>query len=132
MQTLIQLLEARKAKTLAWIAEDPDNRWASYPVQELEHWHGYGIHTAEQFVAYEMRAQLYDLYKDVHGVRPRHLNMEKMSDEEIQLETDSLFAAMDEEEEHKRLSDMSWQDHLSAYNERHVDVSQSPFAVLQG
>ncbi len=132
MQTLKDFLAARKAETLTWIAVDPDNRWASYPTQDLEHWAGYGITTVAQFESHEMRAQLYDLYKDVNGVRPRHLNMDTMSDEEIQRETDSLFATMDAEKEHERQMAMSWQENLSAYNERHVVVSESPFAVLQG
>lgn len=132
MQTLIQLLETRKAETLAWIAIDPDNRWASHPVVDLEHWHGYGIYNVEQFEAWEIRAQLWDFYKEVMGFRPRGMNIDAMSDDEVRAEMDSLVRSQEADAEHERQMALSWEENLAAYAEAHPETSASPFASLRG
>ena len=133
-QSLKEYLEENKAKTEAWVAEDPEKRFASSYTTDLEHWAGYDIHTVEQFQAWEMRTQLWDLYKDIHGIRPRWMNIDEMSDAEIKHETDLLFAEWDnqkeEEKEEKRVESMTWQEHLAEANLVRVEVT-SPFAVLK-
>lgn len=45
-------IETLNAKTAAWVAEDPDNRWAGMLVSTVEHWAEYGITSIREFNAY--------------------------------------------------------------------------------
>ena len=129
MQTLTDYLAARKAETLAWIAVDPSNRWASYPAQDLEHWAGYGITTVAQFERHEARATLYDFYKSVMGFRP-HFNTDELTDEQVDAEMASLQSYAEFDRDQEALEAMTWQEHLAAYAEAHPDTGSSPFAIL--
>jgi hypothetical protein len=82
--TLAEHLAALNAKTLAWIAEDPANRWAGLLTEDLTHWAEMGIHTVADFERYELETLVWDMYKDATGIRPRHLNLKSMSLEELQ------------------------------------------------
>jgi hypothetical protein len=82
--TLAAHLAALNAKTLAWIAEDPANRWAGLLTEDLTHWAEMGIHTVADFERYELETLVWDMYKDATGIRPRHLNLKSMSLEELQ------------------------------------------------
>ena len=46
-----------------------------------------------------------DLYKDVHGVRPRYINFNEWSDGELEVYTDKLIAQLKENEEQERLQE---------------------------
>jgi hypothetical protein len=67
--TLKEHLEARAAETAAWVAEDPENRFAASYTVDIDHWNEMGIYTVEQFELYSAKAEYYDLYKSVHGHR---------------------------------------------------------------
>jgi hypothetical protein len=82
--TLAEHLAALNAKTLAWIAEDPANRWAGLLTEDLTHWAEMGITTVAQYKRYELETLVWDMYKDATGIRPRHLNLKSMSLEELQ------------------------------------------------
>ena len=97
MNELIAFLEARNAETQAWIDEDPSNRWASlYPTDE-QHWIDRGITTIEALERDELESSVWEMYKDVHGFRPRHLNLEAMTNEEFNEELESLGKILDYE-----------------------------------
>ena len=46
-----------------------------------------------------------DLYKDVHGVRPRYINFKEWSDGELEVYTDKLIVQLKENEEQDRLQE---------------------------
>ena len=46
-----------------------------------------------------------DLYKDVHGVRPRYINIKEWSDGELEVYTDKLIVQLKENEELERLQE---------------------------
>ena len=58
--TLAEHLAALNAKTLAWIAEDPTNRWAGLYTEDLAHWHEMDIFTVAQFKRYENETLFWD------------------------------------------------------------------------
>lgn len=94
MHELITHIRQLNDKTRAWIAEDPKNRWACLWDEELDHWTEIGIHTPEDFDLHSLRGELWDSYKDVHGIRPRWMNVYEMSKEEVIRELDSLSEQM--------------------------------------
>lgn len=83
MRELIAHIEAQNAKAKAWMDEQP-GRWAGMLVTDPEHWAEMGILTVEDFQR-EMAIEAYhDIYKDRYGVRPRHVNFDEMTLEEIE------------------------------------------------
>jgi hypothetical protein len=92
--TLAAHLAALNAKTLAWIAEDPDNRWAGLYVEDLAHWAEIGVLTVRDFQRYELQSLVWEMYKDVTGIRPRHMDFDSMTLEDLQCEVDYLDREM--------------------------------------
>lgn len=76
----------------AWVAEDPANRWAAYPVQEVVFWNDMGIFTVEQFVRDGLLSEFSDAYKSAHGFRPRGYDLSAWTNEQIEEEIKSLYA----------------------------------------
>lgn len=114
MITLAQYLRERNAATEAWVAEDPDNRWAGTYTEDLAHWAEIGVHTVEQFKRHENETLFWDMYKDATGCRPRHVNLKDMTDEELEREIDLLGRMI--EDEIKR--DEEWLAEEMAYTQK--------------
>lgn len=95
-KTLAERIAEYNAPTLAWIAEDPTNRCATILVDDPEFWKEYGVETPEQFDRYMLVSTAWDRFKDVHGFRPRHVDFDRMSNQEIQGFIDRLKTEEDE------------------------------------
>ena len=94
-KTLAEYLAERNAATRAWVAEDPDNRWAGTYTEDLAHWAEIGVLTILDLWRYEMETQYSDLHKEVYGCRPRGVNFSSMSYEELADETDYLMTQLE-------------------------------------
>lgn len=111
MVSLAQYLADRNAATLAWVAEDPANRWAGTYTEDLAHWAEIGVLTVRDFMRYEMVCQYSDLHKDAYGFRPHYVNFSEMTFEEISEETDRMFRYMDSQAE----ANAEWEAEMMAY-----------------
>ena len=109
--TLAEHLAALNAKTLAWIAEDPDNRWAGLLTEDLTHWVEMGITTVAQYKRYDLETLVWEMYKDATGFRPRHIDFKSMSDEELQREVDYLGEQISRQIE----ADKEWEAEMIVY-----------------
>jgi len=87
---LINHIQNVNAKIRAWVAEDPSNRWSTELVEDMAFWAEQGITTVEQFLRDGLISDLWDLYKEVNGIRPRHMDMASMTNEQLQKEIDWL------------------------------------------
>lgn len=111
MQALIQHIREINEKTQAWVAEDPESRLAFLVDENLDRLADRGITTPEEFDLSEARTQLWDYYKEIHGIRPRWMNVWEMSMDEVQAELDSLsrsakyFAELEREAEEAALAE---------------------------
>lgn len=85
-------LTAIRTRTEAWVAEDPANRWACYPVDDAQFWAERGITTVEAYEHDSLMGQVSDQYKSVYGYRPRHLNMREMTVAELRAVLQDLDA----------------------------------------
>jgi hypothetical protein len=79
LEAHIKAENAKHANSFLQIVEDP------------EHWASYGVHTVEQFEHYQARALVWDLYKDAFGIRPRHMDLDSMTVEQLEAEAESLY-----------------------------------------
>lgn len=109
--TLAEFLAAKNAETLAWIAEDPDNRWAGLIVEDLAHWAEQGVLTVRDFQRHDLICTIWDLYRDVTGMRPRHMDFDSMSFEELEAEVASLWRMAEadaEREAEMEAQELAW------------------------
>lgn len=111
MMTLAQHLANLNAEKRAWVAEDPANRWTGLYVEELDFWAEMGVYTVAQFKRHENETLFWEMYKDATGIRPRHINLSDMSDEQLEREIDLLGRMIEDEikrEEEWKLEEMAW------------------------
>lgn len=94
--TLAEHLAALNAEKLAWMAAGPD-RWTGLWVEDLAHWHSMGVFTVEDFQRYDLIQLIWDMFKDVTGIRPRHMDFDSMSLADLQQEADRLGRAIEAE-----------------------------------
>lgn len=127
--TLAEHLAALNAEKLAWIAEDPDNRWTGLYVEDLAHWAEYGVYTVAQFQRYELESMIWEMYKDVTGIRPRHLDFKSMSDEELNKLVDYLGSQMERairEDEEWLAQEQAWEAEKQAEHEAWLAEQPEP------
>jgi len=96
MTDLLAHIKAENIETQAWIDEAP-GRAGGMVVESLEHWAGYGVHTVEQYEHYMRAINVYELYNEVHGCRPSWMNINEMSEQDLQQMHDRLIVDMEEE-----------------------------------
>lgn len=114
--TLAQHLANLNAEKLAWVAEDPANRWTGLYVEELDFWAEMGVYTVAQFKRHENETLFWEMYKDVTGFRPRHVNLADMSDEQLEREIDLLGRMIEDEikrEEEWAIEEMAYTQELA-------------------
>lgn len=116
--TLAQYIANRNTETLAWIAEDPNNRWAGLIVDDLVFWAEQGILTVKDFNRHNLECTIWDLYRDVFGTRPRHMDFKSMSYEELERECDLLGKML--EDEIKRNEE--WEAEMIAYAQEDAEI----------
>lgn len=94
-QALQDYIEADNAKRKA---EHPDSIVFTI-VSDPNHWRPYGIFTPEQWEDSMDYGSFSDVYKSVHGFRPRHINWGELTKEQKQSCWDMLKKESDEQEE---------------------------------
>lgn len=92
--TLAAHLAALNAEKQAWMDAGPD-RWTGFYTEDLAHWAEIGVLTVRDFQRYELVSLVWDMYKDVTGIRPRHIDFDSMSLEDLQAEVDYLGRQME-------------------------------------
>lgn len=76
-------IEAENAKWVAECKARGATAWTTM-VSDPAHWAEYGVYTVAQYERQGLESSIWDLYKDVHGFRPRHMDMSSMSDAELE------------------------------------------------
>ena len=108
---LLNHIKAHNAETRAWVAEDPQNRFASVMSEDPAYWADRGITTLEELERDDLIAYIYDGHKDAYGFRNRNYDFDSMSLEELRLESDRISAAVkDSMDEEKRMHDANIAD----------------------
>ena len=120
-QTLAQYLADRNASTLAWVAEDPNNRWAGTYTEDLTHWAEIGVLTVRDFIRYEMESQYSDLHKDACGFRPRGVNTSEWTYEQLEAETERLYRYMESQAEYEK----EWEHQSMVYAQEDAEVENA-------
>lgn len=99
---LLAHLEELNAKTMAWIAEAPTQRWATTWVVDLQHWTEYGVHTVEDFTKYCLVSDVYESTREIYGYKPSWKGLMSCSIEELEAESKQLSQAAVDHAEYQR------------------------------
>lgn len=70
-------------------------------MEEPEHWAEYGVHTADELDHYLLACDVWETYKEVHGIRCRWMDPWAMGDDELRDWLDRLA---------EDAKDMDWDD----------------------
>lgn len=89
---LVAHIEAENAKAQAW-AEEKEGRFAGMVVTDPAHWAEQNITTVAQYDHYMASMTHYEVYRDIHGIKPRWMDYDAMTTEEIQAEIDEMANA---------------------------------------
>lgn len=119
-----------EAANASWVAvcEARGDVFYTTIVSDPDHWADYGITTIAQYERQQTIGAISDTYKDVYGVRPRHLDTDSMSDTELKVMLESLYddmnrqAVYEAEREAWLAEETKWCDRLSAERERFEDA----------
>lgn len=82
MTDLITHIKTLNAASREWAAAK-EGRWVTTLVEEADHWAECGVYTVAQFDRYMNEQEIWDMYKEVNGVRPRGIDFKSMSDDEV-------------------------------------------------
>jgi hypothetical protein len=91
---LVAYIKDRNAKTEAWVAEDPEDRWATLMIEDADHWAGNGVRSIAEYKHYMASAEHYEVYRDVYGIKPRWMDYDSMTLAEIEADLDRLYSAL--------------------------------------
>ena len=94
MYTLLDHLTSLNAEAQKWAEEN--NGWSSMWTLDLDHWAEMGIHTAADFIRYNLINSISDASKDLYGSRMR-LAWDNYSIEELQYKYDCICDALNAE-----------------------------------
>lgn len=116
--------------TLAWIAEDPSNRWATLLVEDAAHWAEYDIETGEQLDAYLSWCNYVDAFKAAHGIKPRWTDWRSAPATEWDRQTNALYEQMVAEEQAEARMEASHAAVVAQITDP-TPLTHNPFAGLR-
>lgn len=93
---LLAHLEAENAKTLAWVAEAPAQRWATTWMTDLEAWAEMGVHSVEDFIKYQHVSYVYETTREVYGYKPSWSGLMGLTLDEVKAEADRISKEAEE------------------------------------
>ena len=87
--TLLEHLKNINAKSKEKM-EKEEGLWIGMITEDLEHWKNYGITTPAQLDRYFLETDVYEMHKSAYGVKGRHYEFSKMSDDDLKKEFEHL------------------------------------------
>jgi hypothetical protein len=112
---LQQHIEAENAKWVAQLVENGSTTFYTTTVTDPAHWATYGITTIAQYERHCLVSSIWDAYKEAHGIRPRWVDFDSLSMEELQKMESQVFADLQQEiEDEKREEEEAIQRMLDA------------------
>lgn len=91
-------------------------------VTDPEHWDQVGVHTGEDLAKYLAIEAHQNAYKEAYGIRPRHVDYDKLSIEEIEQLADDAWKAAEENDDGYR--DYEEEEYQTQQDELHKDEDE--------
>jgi hypothetical protein len=91
---LVRYIKVKNKQTERWVAENPEKRFASLWVEDPGHWLEQGITSIKEFKRQNLVENIWDLYKEINNVRPRHIDFDGLSMGDLEEMSDGLCRQM--------------------------------------
>ena len=115
--TLLEHLKNMNAKSKEEMAKTP-GLWIGMITEDLDHWKSYGITTPAQLDRYFLETDVYEMHKEAYGVKGRHYDFDKMSDDDLKKEFEHLAeVAKREREIEKEYEESAYQTYVKRITE---------------
>ncbi|MGA0875221.1 MAG: hypothetical protein ACO3Q6_08290 [Ilumatobacteraceae bacterium] len=119
---LAAALATRNAATLAWVAEDPSNRWACALTEDLAHWAEMGVTTAAELDHYLLVCDVFEGTREAWGYKPSWAGLMEASTEELQRMADSNSREIREQIEYEKREEQRERDEQRAHEQAFSDA----------
>ena len=131
-KSLAERLAEINGKTLAWIAEDPENRGAGLLCDEPQFWFERGILNGDDLDHYLLVSDVFEMTRDACGYKPDWNRLDAMTNEELEKECDSLSACVAERygEEVAYKKEMVKEANEAAHKKRCLMTHRTDFAPM--
>lgn len=100
-------------------------------VEDAQFWSERNINSVEEFEIYDAQCTLWDIYKDVYGVRPRHMDINNMSLGELRSEIDYLCKCLEGQLEAER-EEKELLERAKAETKRRIKEAMTCVPLTQG
>ena len=90
---LLAHIQGLNAATLAWVAENPTQRWACTYTEDMSHWLDMKVSTVEEFTRYNLVCEVFEATRSVWGYKPSWSGLMSQSVESLQSELETLMEA---------------------------------------
>src|SRR5210317_685913 len=108
--TLLEHIKKINAESKKWMDENPGS-WAGMVPEDIKFWNDQGIFTVEDYERDSLITSVYEMHKDAYGVKGRHYNFDKMSNEDLEKELDHLCkVAKAERETEEKAEEKAYQN----------------------
>lgn len=128
--SLAAYIAALNAESQAWVAEDPENRWSSGVIDDLDFWAKQGITTVEEFRFSSAVSEYSDSYKEMYGIRPRWMDFTGATAAEVEAEVGKLHAEREARRAHKAAEQARIEAAYEATRGVSAPLTHNPFAIL--
>lgn len=122
-KALLAFIEARNAETVIWV-DAKKGRWATTMVADLTHWAESDVYSIADYKRYMLIQDVWDMGKEVTGIRPRWLDVQNMTNEELQTELDyfcNQSQEQDEQADHDAEISMMYETEDAAEQQAEID-----------
>lgn len=107
MNNLLEEINNRNAKTLAWIAESPETRWATTLTTDLAHWAEAGVATPAELEKYLLVCDVYEAHKAAWGFKPSWWNLMSWDITQLNEELDECCAEIRRQNEAEKAEEQA-------------------------
>jgi hypothetical protein len=117
---LATYLNACAALAENWTAANPGSFACSYHT-DVAAWNEGGIFTVQDLLRHDLESTIWDLYKEVHGIRPRWVNFKEMSVADLEAtivslhDTAAWHAEMDAQYAAQQKIEDAWRAEVDAH-----------------
>lgn len=115
---LITYVKEQNKKSKEWVNAGP-GRMAGYRPEDIEFYHDRGIYSLDDLKRSDLISHISDGYKDVYGIRPRHMNFHAMSLNDLEKMLDSINESIDRqikmEQEQEAIDQQIYNDLCNEY-----------------
>lgn len=97
----------------------------------LQYWAEMGITTTEEFIHNELVTEHFELYKDIHGIKPRWFKYSEMTIEQLKFDIADLLNYEEKMKQHRIDEKLHEKKRVQAIKAKNAYKPNNPFANLK-